>query len=380
MALVFTSWTSCTDTSTSISYSPNWTSETTMKQSAPAWVFLEAIRQAVVERGAIYDDDDNILDSTDGENIVTTPFPGHQLLAWQIGSPLSFPDQIGIAFHIDKSIEFMLAAYGNMAWADYTDNGGNWEGVSNTYTIPEFRTISQLQAVVGVTWIDARSQLGGSTFYGPLDPDFNPVKWARNKYLFLDALRYTKHLEVPANTSSYARRYYFGPVEGTASKANKALFFDGDGKTWADAEAAFNALPWTRRVPSRSDWYTATLQNTVWKSGRYFQIYMDWFDAEAKGFPTDFSHKVDWYRKYSGNSNPDFGGATFGTYHKIYTSPVSNDESHSGFTLGYYSDTSTQPEPAAESTNAWYLTAGTAPYDGFVIVKWDVSGGFTFVT
>jgi len=339
MSITFTSWTAATDGPTS--YTLDWSSVAGMQASdTPHWIYLEAIRQAANERYSLINP--------------TYTQPNYTFPLAEYVSPQMLranTSQFNFIKQIEKIIESGLFSElpANWAWVNYLDNSGSWHNVVQS-RVPQFTSMSSVATELGITW-------------NPGSQGDSIGEWALSIYQILNALRWTTTIEFN----------FTGNV--TSSRTQTAR--SATGATWAAAVATFNATPWT----AAADVFTGHVAE--WDGVFGFRIVRGRGSLQVANIQTALAHQMQWYRLINDTwlpvalitdyQNNDFV-ATEDSTQLLYTGTVNSNATESTPIVGTYGD-NTMTEPTPRPTPAW----GMYPSSSDILLKWDVTGGLTFV-
>jgi len=342
MAIVFTDWENATEGGTP--YVLDWTDVDAMRASdVPVRFYIEAVTQALNERL-------ELMNPTYHFPVSGAPNP---LPAYPSGQHIISPGDYAtsyasvIADGINNGLLNSLTK--RFRWVNYLDNGGSWNNVVQD-RVPQFVGVGDLETELGIPW-DNYTEPGGGQ---------GVAEWLYGTYRYLDALRWTTIQE------------NVGIISGDYSDTDIRW---EDGTTWGAAVTKFNAAAWGAGGAGEA------LHFAGGGTG-FYDIQRRRTTVTFSGIPTTLSHQLQWYRKiytvFPGETfeNNDFVSVEDSTQ-LLHTGTVNSNGTEVMPTIGDYGNNS-MSQPAVGETLSWWMPGRTLGSD--VILKWDKTGGFTFVT
>jgi len=347
MALVFTDWEHATDDITTIEYILDWSSVAAMRGRL-MWPYMEAIRQATVERA-----------HASGSGFSPA-----------LGSPSSHGESsLALAGTIGTSLGYIaddiLPAYTGGAWLEFEPVSGDWTNYDGG-NIPYY------------------SEDGARGIQGYLDylgednvPGSDAAAWCFQRYKILNLMQYRGYTDGNkdiGNGGGYPSRVAY-------RNSRWAYKSEGDG-TWSGAVTAFNNDTFSAWTHPYNNVAESSHYGSHNPSNGLYGIYRRATRDKLNNFPTNCAKQVVWYQlssavgEFEDNDRPGVSGA--GKLYPVWTGPVDSAASTDWFELGYIND-ATMSEPVSTQGYQWVGAWGSLGWgNGYIVVNWGVEGGFTF--
>lgn len=241
MALTFTSWTACDDPDNPTLV---WTDADIVAGHLP-WRYLEAIRQAILERCEIAGYTANI--------ILQTPVPQYSLPNWDW------------TWWFQRCMNQLIIRFVN-----HTDCEGNWSGIP-------------ISEVVAPAWTQAGiiQECMDTTRLGVIKGGMWSARWVFQQYQLINLLRWTRAFTQPINKALHEMSQAGGDEDLAAAKADGIAHYVTE--VFEPSSYPAQGMTWTRK--------------DEWNGNVYYKTYLQRARTqfEITGISTNLKRTLDLY-------------------------------------------------------------------------------------